>query len=192
MRRTIPLIATLTALLALAQPATSAADITDTIIRDCQRSQTGYLTGDYTRAQLRKALNNLPSDVLEYSGCYDQIKQALRDAAAGGPGGGAGGDGPGGTTGGGFGSPGGGDAGGLDGSGGGPAQVPPAAQHTGTKDPVPLSEGPSVKPGTIPAIGEDAHELPTPLIVLLLMLGVGGLALAVTTIGRRVLARRRA
>lgn len=205
MRRTIPLITVLIATLAaaLALPAASArADIVDTIVRDCQRSQTGYLTGTYTRAQLLKARKNLPSDVLEYTGCYDQIGQALRAVGAGGDptggddtggsdgtdgGGGSGTTDPTGSLGGGAGGSGGST--GVD-SGGGAPTAPPAVPHVGTNDAVELA-GASVRPGAIPAVGRDAHELPTPLIVLLVLLGVGALAPAATTLTQRVIARRR-
>lgn len=183
MRRTIPLIATL-ASFALAAPAF--ASTTDTIIRDCQHSQTGYLTGSYTKAQLRRALNNLPSDVLEYSGCYDQIKQALRDAALGTGGGGSGGSGRGGIGGGT--STGGGDPTGSDGTTG-TAGAPPV-EHVGSRAPVTIA-GTTVKPGAIRTIGHDARELPTPLVVLLVLLGLGALAPTATTIGRRVVGHRR-
>lgn len=187
MRRTIPFIAILAALLA-AGPV--AANMTDTIVRDCQRSATGYLTGTYTRAQLIKAKNNLPTDALEYSGCYDQIQQALRDLVSGGGSNDGGTGGSDGTTGGG--TMGGGAGDGNPGTGGGgTALTPPATPHVGTRDVVEIG-GAAVRPGTIPAIGQDAHTLPAPLAIFLVLLGLGALVPTVTTIARRVIARRRA
>ncbi len=187
MRTRIPLIALLAGLTLVLTPALAPASTTDTIVRDCQHSQTGYLTGAYTKAQLRKALNNLPGDAAEYTGCYDQIKQALRDAELDGGSGQNGAGGGGGTQ---SGLVGGADGGGIgqtpSGGGGGSA----APQHVGTRAPVALA-GVSVQPGTIPELGRNAHTLPTPLLVLLVLLGVGTLAPVVATIGRRVLARRR-
>lgn len=185
MRRTIPLIASLAALL-VAGPV--AANMTDTIVRDCQRSATGYLTGTYTRAQLVKAKNNLPTDALEYSGCYDQISQALRDLVSGG---GTNDGGTGGSDGTGGGTIGGGAGAGGTNTGSGAALTPPATPHVGTRDVVEIG-GAAVRPGTIPAIGQDAHTLPTPLAVFLVLLGLGALVPTVTTIARRVIARRRA
>ena len=69
-----------------------------------------------------------------------------------------------------------------------PTVVP---KSTGSKAPVTL-DGSAVQPGAIPAIGRDAHSLPTPLLVFLVLLAVGALAPAATTIGRRVIARHRA
>ncbi len=186
MRRTIPLIATLAALLT-AVPAV--ADITDTIVRDCSHSETGYLTGTYTRAQLKHALNNLPADAREYTGCHDQISQALRDAAAGG---GSGSNGTNGDGGSGSGSIGGGAGDGTNGgTGGGPIPTAPATPHVGARQAVEIGGAP-VQPGTIPAIGQDAHTLPTPLAIFLVLLGLGALVPTVTTLARRVIARRRA
>lgn len=181
MRRPTTLIATLAALLALAAPA-HATSATERIIRDCATSPTGLLTGTYTRAQLQAAYNNLPGDVQEYSNCSDAIHQALLNAGQ--QRGGQGGGGPlGGGGGGGFGGggTGGGTAGGAD-------AVP---QHTGSRAPVPLPGG-TVQPGTIPTIGSGAHELPSVLIVLLALIAGAALASAGTTLGRHVLARRRA
>lgn len=189
MRRTIPLIATLAAMLAAAVPA--GANVTDQIARDCQRSSTGELRGTYTKAQLRQALHNLPSDVSEYSDCYDQIRTALRGNQGGDSNdGGGSGQGGGGTTGGPIAS--GGSGGGAgDPTQGGSAATPPGPPHVGTKQTVEVG-GAAVQPGTIPALGQDAHKLPTPLLVFLLLLALGSLAAPTTLIVRRVIARRRA
>lgn len=187
-----PILPTLLAvlLLALALPTApaSANGSDDRIIQDCQHSATGALGGTYSQAQLRHALNNLPGDVLEYSGCYDAIRQAMR-ATAGDDGDGGSGPGGGGGTGGigGTGADGPGD--GTPGGAGGAA--PPATPHTGTEKPVQLA-GTPVEPGALPALGQDAHDLPPALIVLLIALGVAALVPAALTIGRRVVAQRRA
>jgi hypothetical protein len=187
MRRTTVLPALLVCLLALAAlPAAAGANATDDrILRDCNMSATGALTGSYTNAQLRHAKNNLPGDALEYSGCFDAIRQALlAKAGAGGPNGeGGGGSG---ASGGGTGT------GGGDGTAGGvPPVAPGTPPHTGTKAPVEIA-GTAIQPGALPSIGHDTHELPTALVVMLALLGLAALAPVTLTIGRRVVARRRA
>jgi hypothetical protein len=190
-------------LLLLALPAASAyANAADNrIIQDCQRSETGTLGGSYSKAQLNHALHNLPGDVLEYSGCYDVIRQALLGSAGGnGNGSGAGGNGNAAGGGfGGFGGAGGGAAGaGEDGTGspaGGGAgttgAIPNNPPPAGAERPIEVA-GATLAPGSLPEIGQDSHRLPTSLLVLLVLLGGGALATAALTIGRRVIARRRA
>jgi hypothetical protein len=62
-------------------------------VADCNSH--GRLTRTYTEAQLRQALNTMPSDVKEYTNCYDVIqRQLLSDigsikASGGGGGGGS-------------------------------------------------------------------------------------------------------
>jgi hypothetical protein len=180
--------------LALALPgAATASSADDRIYRDCEHSPTGYLTGSYTKAQLRDALRNIPSDVAEYSGCHDAIRQALLDGGRGA--GGAGGTGGGGPGAGGIGANGGSGIGGAgtpgSAAGGAPGSGATGPPATGSKAPVKLA-GEAVEPGVVPSLGKDPSTLPTPLLVLLILLGAGVLALATTTLGRRVVARRRA
>ncbi len=185
----LPLLAVLLALAAL-PAAASANAMDDRIAKDCQTSATGALTGTYSKQQLRHAKNNLPGDVLEYSGCYDAIRQALLT-----PSGGGSGDGP--DGGGDFGASGSGGVGGTSGSGGaggavgGDPNAPAPPPHTGTEAPVAIA-GTTIEPGELPSIGQDANALPTPLVVLLVLLGLAALVPAALTIGRRVVARRRA
>lgn len=193
-RSTTPFLALLTCLLALAAlPAPAAANaMDDRIAKDCQTSQTGALTGTYTKAQLRHAKNNLPGDVLEYSGCYDAIRHALLATSRGG----GNGDNAGGGDGGIGSSPGGG-IGGTSGSGfdggatGGDPNAPPPTPHAGTETPVAIA-GTTIAPGRLPSIGQNANTLPGPLVGLLVLLGVAALVPVALTIGRRVVARRRA
>jgi hypothetical protein len=171
-----------------------ASSASDRIIRDCETSSTGLLTGHYTKAQLRQALNSMQGDVSEYSGCADAIRQALL-ASETHHGAGGGGSGPGG--GGGSTAPGGGS--GTNGRGGsafgGSASDPIAhiaspsgAPHVGSQAPVQLA-GKAIEPGTVPALGHGGHTLPTPLIVFLVLLAGGALVATATTIGRRVVTR---
>jgi hypothetical protein len=190
MRIPTALIALAACLLVLALPAAALANGSDDrIVGDCQHSATGALSGSYTKAQLNHALHNLPGDVLEYTGCYDAIREALLASAGGDPSGG--GTGPNGTRGTGGGA-GGGTDGGIGGSGsaavgGATPNVPPPP---GADRPVSVA-GTTVAPGALPRIGSDSHRLPTALLVLLLVLGVAVLATPALTIGRRVVAARR-
>jgi hypothetical protein len=201
MRTFLPLktlIACLLLLLALPAASARANGADDRIVQDCQHSVTGSLTGSYPKAQLNHALHNLPGDVREYSGCYDAIRQALLASAGanGGNGGngagngnGDGVDGAGGGIGGGGGSNGAG--GGAGGGAGAPGAIPDAQPPAGAEQPVDVA-GATIAPGTLPEIGLDSHKLPTPLLVLLILLAATALVVAALTIGRRVVARRRA
>jgi len=181
--------------LLLALPATAAwansAD--DTIIADCQNSPTGALRGHYPQQQLNHALHHLPGDIQEYTGCSDAIRQALLAGVDGG-GNGSGGSG-GGTSGsggtGGIGSSGGAGGGTSGAAAGAPTATPEAPPPPGADRPQDVA-GTPVAPGTLPEIGRDAHRLPTPLLVLLGLLGVAALVPATLTIGRRVVDHRRA
>jgi hypothetical protein len=183
------LFAALLLALALAAAPAGANASDDRIVGDCQHSQTGALSGSYTKQELRHAKNNLPGDVLEYSGCYDAIRQALLASAGGdGDSDGSAPRGSGGT--GGIGGTGGsGSSGGTTaGVGGGTAL--PATPHIGTRAPVQVAGSP-VEPGALPVIGKDAHKLPAALIVLLTLLGIATLVPAALMIGRRVVTHRR-
>jgi hypothetical protein len=64
----------------LALPATAAAD-PDAVIRDC--SVDGKLDGKYSKQDLRQALENLPSDLREYSDCAEIIGAGIGSGAGG-------------------------------------------------------------------------------------------------------------
>jgi hypothetical protein len=193
---TVRILAACLALLALPAASAHANASDDRIVEDCQTSATGLLTGSYTKAQLNHALRNLPSDVAEYSGCYDAIRQAMTAGAHGGGTGGdqTGGSGDTGGTGGGGSTGTGGTTGGTGASGAGAAPDPQAVAAAkpppGAEEPVQLA-GAEIAPGALPEIGRDSHALPAPLLVLLVLLGVAALAAGALTIGRRVVARRR-
>jgi hypothetical protein len=193
--RTITTFTTLVACaLLLALPTTTAwanaAD--DRILTDCQESPNGVLRGRYPLKQLNHALHNIPGDQLEYSGCYDAIKQARlaalsgsgNDGGNGVAGGGSSGSGTGGT---------GSSADGGDGSAagvtGGSGEIPTAPPPPGADRPLDVA-GTAVAPGALPELGRDAHRLPTALLVLLVLLGVAALFPAALTIGRRVVGQR--
>ncbi|ADB53916.1 hypothetical protein [Conexibacter woesei] len=187
----------------LAAPALAASP--DSIIKDCSSSPTGELQKQYSNGDLRKALKEVNGDVAEYTNCYDAIRNAMRDGSRRGddggdgdgtsPGGdpGTGGTG-GGSGGGGLGSTGGGGVDGGDGSGGGtPAGGPapaPVTPQPGSGEPVKLA-GTTVTPSIPATLERNGHELPPALIGFLALFGAGAVGVAATTIGRRVLARRR-
>jgi hypothetical protein len=64
----------LIAVLLLGVPAAAHASGSD-VIRDC--AQDGQLNKHYTQKELRDALNNLPSDIDEYTDCRSVIRAAL-------------------------------------------------------------------------------------------------------------------
>ena len=81
----------LSALLVLSLPVPAFASA-DQVIRDCARD--GRLDHDYSNAELRRARDNLPADLDEYSDCRDVIANAIKGGsdlggAAGSPGVGA-------------------------------------------------------------------------------------------------------
>jgi hypothetical protein len=155
-------------LLTTASPAL--AGTREKILQECQD---GRLSGDYTAKEIRDARNNIPTDIDQYSDCRDVLARALAGKAGGG--GGAGGAGPGGA------------GGGLGGSGGsGPLLTPSSeadnsairnAQTSGGK-PVQVGGSP-VAPGVAGfASGAPRTGLPTGVIAVLVLLGLGALASA--------------
>jgi hypothetical protein len=184
LNRPIRLAAALSAAAAILIFTSAAVANSGKVIADCNSH--GYLTGHYSRSELQSALNGMGADVREYTNCYDVISRALGAvAAAGGGHGGGGGSssgGPGGT-----------------GATGHSAAVSTRGVYShvrnavaagpGSKAPVLLSGSP-VSPGAT-GIGtsSDAHTLPTPLLIVLIALGLataGGGGIAVR---RRVVAR---
>jgi hypothetical protein len=156
------------------------------VIKDC--NQDGELNGRYSNKELRKALDNLPSDIDEYSDCRDVIGAAIS--------GGAGGAGKGGGGGGGKGS-GGGGAGGGDASG----IVTPEEQAARVQDQADLQAltsqqgrddappvevgGEQVEPGPdgLFDLASASNSLPAPLLVALI--GLGLLAIAGSAVAAR-------
>jgi hypothetical protein len=190
MRRTI-LLGLLAAL--LLAPAAYAAGTTTKIIRDC--ADDGILEGHYTPAELRKARDNLPTDVDEYSDCSDVLSRALA-AGASSPGGGGGGGG----------SPGGG-------GGGAPSATPAPQFSDSTASPPTLSPNTQAENNAIAGAvqhggGDDTilgrpiapaadiggqfgrHPLPGTLVAVLVLLAGAAVSMLAPAIRRRVRARR--
>jgi hypothetical protein len=154
----------------------------DAVIKDC--TDDGVIQGHYSQQDYKNALNNLPTDVDEYTDCRDVIKRAQ----TGGTGGGSGGPG----------APGGGP------SGGGPAGGDPLANATpaeraaltaaqgGSAKPVKIG-GRFVQPGKLGFGGLGSPtSLPGSLIAVLVALGIAATAAGATYVRNRVIARRAA
>jgi hypothetical protein len=173
--------------LLVAAPAAVAGTRAD-IVEDC--FDDGKLDGNYTASQIRDARNNLPADVDQYSDCRDVLARAL---------GGSGSRDIGGAGGGGGGALGGGSGGGsadLKPSGPDEQQALDGARAQADK-PVQVGDG-TIVPGAA-GFGPDAarNDLPTSLLVVLILLGLAALAAvlshtrkAVPHLLRRVRARR--
>jgi hypothetical protein len=151
----------------------------DAVIKDC--TDDGVIQGHYSQQDYKNALNNLPTDVDEYTDCRDVIKRAQT-----GTGGGSGGPGtPGGT---GTGTPAGGDP---------LANASPAeraalakAQAGGASKPVRIG-GKLVQPGKLGFGGLGSPTtLPASLIAVLVALGIAAAAAGATYVRNRVIARR--
>ena len=198
MRRLLPLLITL-----LLLPTAAAFASGGKVIRDC--TDDGRLQGHYSQKDLRDALSSMPSDIDEYTDCRDVIRRAAFGGAGGSGGGGKGGSGGGGTGGSGGGEFGGfGDSGGSAGGSGGGAtagsqpdpvkSASPAeraalerARHEG--DPVRFSDGSLIAPGVV-ARRSSATDVPTPLVIVAILLALAALAAFAPTLRNRVLARR--
>jgi hypothetical protein len=152
------------------------------VIKDC--TDDGVIQGHYSQQDYKNALNNLPTDVDEYTDCRDVIKRAQLGGTGGGPGGG--------------GTSGGGTGGGT--SGGDPlATATPAeraalakAQAGGASKPVKIG-GKLVQPGKLGFGGLGSPTtLPSSLIAVLVALGIAAAAAGATYVRNRVIARRAA
>jgi len=177
-------------LLGLVAPAAATAASSTQILRDC--ADDGVLQGDYTPSELRKARQNIPADTDEYTDCRDVLARAAATGVVNSNGG------SGGSSGGASGRSGG------SGSGRNRDNEPPADPHTpegrqivgeaGAKPPpgpVTISGRPVI-PGTAGfAAGGVRNEIPTSLIIALVLLGAGALATFTPFLRRHVLARLR-
>jgi hypothetical protein len=213
--RVSPLRIMLIALVVLAGlPAAASASGQD-VISDCSDNE--QIDGDYTQEEYNQGLDELPADIDGYSPCRDVISRA-RDAAA--AGGGSGRSGPrgglaasGGNAGADFGGIGGSFFGGSDsaalpGTPGGPpstgdslenalADVPEAErdlldQARGGDETGSVLDGAAVRPdvaGRAPDLAS-VSTLPTPVLVLLVLVAGALCALSGTLVRRRVRTHR--
>jgi hypothetical protein len=162
---------------ALALPGGALADVGAKIIERCSHGQP--ISG-YTVQQYRRALQEMPTEIVEYTDCGELITQAELKAAGHRGGGGQGGGG----------SAGGGRGGGLSGggaAGNGNVEIPflnPAEQRTveqarhAPAPPIRLG-GHEVRPGIVHTnLASAASSLPTPLLVAIALMLAGLLLLA--------------
>jgi hypothetical protein len=155
--------------LSLPAPALASAD---EVIRDC--SKDGRIDGKYSNEELRRARDNLPADLDEYSDCRDTIAAAIKGDS----------DRSGGTR-----SPG---IGGTDPAGETAAQATDQsdlAAITQGEDAPPLSVGGnSVEPDDSGFfnLGGAGNELPLPLLLALILLCVLAIASGVGSLRERV------
>ncbi len=194
--------------------AATAADRPQDLLVDACRDE--RVDGRYSQRTYRRALDQLPADSDQYTGCRDVINRArlaaLSNPSGGGEGGGSteaaagsagndGGssDGGGGSTGTSSGSTGGESRSSGSGSGGGGSDAPAApsdaerrAVENATRagaSPVRVG-GELLAPGAVRQVADDGRALPTSLIALLAALVVCALAAVTAATWSRVHARR--
>jgi hypothetical protein len=155
----------------------------DAVIKDCTND--GVIQGHYSQQDYKNALNNLPTDVDEYTNCRDVIKRAQLAATGGGGGGG-------GTSGGSAVpvAPPGTDP--LAGASQSERAAVEAARNGGADKPIRIG-GKLVQPGKLGfgALGSPT-TLPNSLIAVLVAIGIAAVAAAATYVRNRVVARRSA
>jgi hypothetical protein len=163
--------------LALAAPA--GADVGATIISRCTHGQS---IAGFTQQDYRQALQELPTEVEEYSDCANLIRQAEL-AAAGGRGGGGGGAG-----GGSFGGPASGPVTAIPLT---PAESGALKQALKTSAAPARVDGAVVQPGVVPvSIASALSSLPTPLLAILAFMLACALVVAGGGLRNRVRAKR--
>jgi hypothetical protein len=145
----------------------------------------GVIQGHYSQQDYKNALNNLPTDVDEYTNCRDVIKRAQLAATGGGGGGG-------GTSGGSAVpvAPPGTDP--LAGASPSERAAVEAARNGGADKPIRIG-GKLVQPGKLGfgALGSPT-TLPGSLIAVLVAIGIAAVAAGATYVRNRVVARRSA
>jgi hypothetical protein len=162
-------------LLALLPAAPALASTRDKIIQDC--ADDGVLQGHYSPSALRDARQHLPSDIAEYTDCADVIRRAELGDGSGGGGGNGGGAGSAAT------------------GGGGGALLEPAtdaenqaladAEHEGAKA-LKIQEQSVVPGGSARGTHIGSNSVPGAVIAALILLALGGLALAAPGVRREL------
>jgi hypothetical protein len=157
------------AVLALPAPAFASAD---EVVRDCARD--GKLDRHYSNAELRRARNNLPADLDEYSDCRDVIANAIKGGS---------------DLGGGSGSPG---IGATDPAGEAAAKASDQADlaalaDSGEKPKVDVG-GTSLAPDSSGFfnLGGAANQVPLPLVLAVLLLSALAVASGIGALRERV------
>jgi hypothetical protein len=181
MRRVYAALSVLLCLLVI--PATAGAS-GRSVVRDC--TDNGQIDSHHSQGDYKSALGSLPSDVDEYTDCRQIIEQAKRrDASSNSGSGAAGGSG---GSGGGF-SGGGGGLSGFDSATPPPASNIPASPAesgavakaaAGGGAPVAVAGEPITPGGTGITEAAFRHDVPGPLLVLVVLFGLGALAMTVS------------
>jgi hypothetical protein len=179
MRRAFAALTVLGCLLVV--PATAGAS-GRSVVRDC--TDNGRIDSHHSQGDYKSALGSLPSDVDEYTDCRQIIEQAKRrDASSSSSSGGSGG------SGGGFSGGGGGISGGFDSATPPPASNFPASPaengalaQAGAQGggPVAVAGEPITPGGTGITEAAFRHDVPGPLLALVILLGLGALAMTVS------------
>lgn len=170
------------------------------VIRDC--NEDGTLDGHYSSRELRGALENLPTDIDEYSDCRELIGAAITSGSTGGNHDNGGGNGPGGGNGSGGNSARSG-AGALDPNS--PQEQAARAQDQadlnaltspgGVQEKPPAVDvgGHTVKPGSngLFDLASASNSVPLPLLLTLIVLGLLALGAAVVGLRDRIPAMSR-
>ncbi len=171
----------LTLALAATLPATASADVGAQILNRCGHLKSGESLSGYTVAQYKQALQEMPTEVLEYSNCQELIYKAELAAAA--------------HKGSGASQGGGGGPGSATGSGAGGAVEPTPAQQRileatrrESLTPVHLGGGgETVLPGVVhPDLASATSSLPTPVLVVIALVIACLLLLAGKEIRERI------
>jgi hypothetical protein len=182
--RSWPRLLLLLAIVGLLVPPAAFAGSREKILRDCQD---GHIDGQYTQKQYADALANIPTDVDEYTDCRDVIRRSQL-SSAGKPSGGGGGSGGGGASGGSTGS-----------AGSSRDPLATASRHEratferqrAQPDKAVTVRGRLVQPGSLGyEAGGSLSEIPTPLLVALILLGAGAVAAGGMWLRTRVNPRR--
>jgi hypothetical protein len=173
----------------LLAPATALASTRDNIFRDCQD---GHIDGHYTQKQYADALANVPTDVDEYTDCRDVIRRAQLGAAGGGRAGGTKGGPPTGGPTGGAGTPSPPAAANADPLSTASPHERAAVERTRAAKSSPVQiAGRIINPTPLGYRGGNSFSsIPTPLLVVLLLIGAAAVAAGGIWLRARVLARR--
>jgi hypothetical protein len=191
-------------ILCLAAPAAAGADAgVNKLLRDACSDE--HINGTYTQAEYKKALEQLPTDSDEYTGCREVLQRGRLAALGAGKRRNSNSAGAGSSTGGGGGTSGGSGDGGR-GSSGSPSAAPSSADPLASATPEqrkalaqvgkstkPVDVGGQlVQPGAL-GLGEMSsagRDVPTPMIALICLLAATALGVGGWWLWSRVLARR--
>ena len=170
---------TLSGLILLLAAVPASAGVREQILRECQ---SGRITGSYTPKQLRDARKHIPTDIDEYSDCRDVLAQAALTGRGGAGGGGsAASNAPGGVV------P---DSGRSPLTASDPGETAALDSARLQSDKQSIGDQSLIPGATGFAATAEHHGLPTPVLVVLLLLGLCASAATFASVRRRVITRR--